>query len=83
VAIRRGVELAGPGSVVVKAVAPDHDHRFDTPAIGPESVRVAAEGGAAVVAVEARHVLIVDHEATVALADASDVALVAVDEPAA
>src|SRR5205823_788723 len=52
-AIRRGAALAGPGVVIVKAVAADHDYRFDTPVIGPESLEAAAAGRASVVAVEA------------------------------
>jgi len=77
-AIRRGTGLAGPGAVVVKAVGEDHDYRFDTPAVGPETLEAAAAGGATVVAVEAGRVLVVDRPATVRLADAAQVALVAV-----
>lgn len=77
-AIRRGTALAGPGAVVVKAVARDHDYRFDTPTIGPESVEVAAAGGAAVLAVEAGRVLLLDREESVRLANAAGLALVGV-----
>src|SRR5206468_7767067 len=59
-AIRRGTALAGPGAVIVKAVAPDHDYRFDTPVVGSESLRAAAAGRASVVAVEAGRVLVVE-----------------------
>jgi UDP-2,3-diacylglucosamine hydrolase len=75
-AIRRGVALSGPGAVVVKAVARRHDFRFDTPAIGPETVEAAAAGGAAVVAVEAGRVLVLERERTVRRADAANIALV-------
>lgn len=81
-AVRRGTALGGPGTVVVKAVARDHDYRFDTPAIGPETLAVAAAGGAAVVAVEAARVLILDRATTVARAEAAGVALVGVDADA-
>ena len=77
-AIRRGLGLGGPGAVVVKAVARDHDYRFDTPTIGPETLEAAAAGGAAVVAVEAGRVLITEHGAAVRLADAAGIALVSV-----
>jgi DUF1009 family protein len=76
--IRRGAALAGPGAVIVKAVAGDHDYRFDTPAIGPESLEVAAVGKASVLAVEAGRVLIVDKEASVRRADAAGIAFVGV-----
>lgn len=75
-AIRRGAALSGPGAVVVKAVGRDHDFRFDVPAIGPETIEAAAEGGAAVVAVEAERVFVLEREATVRRADAASIALV-------
>ena len=78
-AIRRGMRQGGPDTVVVKAVARDHDYRFDIPAIGPETLRVAAEGKAAVIAIEARRVMLVERESTLRLADAASIALVSVD----
>jgi UDP-2,3-diacylglucosamine hydrolase len=75
-AIRRGAELAGPGAVVVKAVARANDYRFDTPAIGAETIEVAAAGGVGVVAVEAGRVQLVDREAALGLADRASVAVV-------
>ena len=78
-AIRRGTALSGPGAVVVKAVAPGHDFRFDTPAIGAETLETAAAGGASAMAIEAGRVLILDREATVRRADAAGMALVSAD----
>jgi DUF1009 family protein len=77
--IRRGTALSGPGAVVVKAVAPAHDFRFDIPAIGPETLATAAAGGATAVAVEAGRVLILEREATIRQADAAGIALVSAD----
>jgi hypothetical protein len=78
-AIRRGTTLSGPGAVVVKAVAPGHDFRFDTPAIGTETVEAAIAGGASALAIEAGRVLILDHQATIRRADAAGLALVSAD----
>jgi DUF1009 family protein len=78
-AIRRGTALGGPGAVVVKGVAPTHDFRFDTPGIGPDTLDAAIAGGAAVVAIEAGRVAIIDRAAVVARADAAGLALVSVD----
>lgn len=78
-AIRRGVGLAGPGAVVVKSVARDHDYRFDSPTIGPETLAAAAAGKAAVVAIEADRVLIMDKDEAVRRADAAGIALISVD----
>lgn len=75
-AVRRGTALSGPGAVVVKAVATDHDFRFDVPTIGPETIDAAAEGGATVVALEAGCVFVLDRTATTRRADAAGIALV-------
>lgn len=79
-AIRRGATLGGPGAVIVKAVARDHDYRVDTPAIGPETIAAAAAGGAAALAIEAGRVMILDRETTVRAADQAGMALVGVDD---
>ena len=75
-AIRRGTTLSGRGAVVVKAVGGEHDFRFDVPTIGPETIDAAAEGGAAVVALEAERVFVLERETTVRRADAASIALV-------
>lgn len=77
-AIRRGTAFGGPGTVVVKAVAGDHDYRLDTPTIGVETLEVAVAGGVTAIAVEAGRVLIIDRPAVAHRADAADMALVSV-----
>lgn len=64
--VRRG--LAG---VLAKAPKPGQEERIDMPAIGPDTVRRAAEAGLAGIAVAAGRVLIADLEATIAAADAN------------
>ena len=78
-AIRRGTAHAGRGAVIVKAVARDHDYRFDVPAVGLETVRTAIEGGAAVLAVEAGRVVILDRDEIARAADAAGLALIGID----
>lgn len=78
-AIRRGTSLGGAGAVVVKAVAGDHDYRIDTPAIGMDTIGAAATGAAAVLAVEAGRVLLLDRAAAIAAIDEAGLALVSVD----
>jgi UDP-2,3-diacylglucosamine hydrolase len=78
--VRRGTALSGPGAVVVKATARGHDFRFDTPAIGPDTLQAAAAGGVTAVAVEAGRVLILEPEVTIRCADAGGIALVSVDD---
>ena len=74
--IRRGLEVVGRGAVVAKAAARGHDYRFDMPTIGPETIEIAAAGGAAVVAVEAERVLVLDREACIRIANGAGMALV-------
>ncbi len=81
--IRRGCGLAGPGAVVVKAVAPRHDYRFDVPAVGEETLSALALGRAAALAVEAGKVLLLDRDAVVARARRDGIAIVSLDADAA
>jgi DUF1009 family protein len=59
----KGVHFKGP--------KPGQDRRVDLPAIGPGTLAGAAAAGLAGVAVEADGVMILDHAATVAAADAA------------
>jgi len=77
--IRRGAAVGGPGAVVVKAVARDHDFRFDAPAVGPDTLRAATEAGVTVIALEADRVLLLDRPEALRIADAAGIAVVAVD----
>ena len=77
--VRRGAALAGQGAVVVKAVAPDHDYRFDAPAIGPETVVAAAAGGVTAIAIEANRVLLFDRAEVLRIADEAGIAVVGID----
>jgi DUF1009 family protein len=77
--IRRGLAQAGPGAVVVKAVAREHDYRFDTPGVGPETIEAAASGGAKVLAVEAERVLVLDRDECLRIANRAGMALVGVE----
>jgi UDP-2,3-diacylglucosamine hydrolase len=77
--VRRGTGLSGPGAVVVKAVARAHDFRFDTPAIGPDTLEAAAAGGVTALAVEAGRVLVLEPAVVIDRADAAGIALVSAD----
>jgi UDP-2,3-diacylglucosamine hydrolase len=78
-AIRRGTAHAGPGAVVVKAVAREHDYRFDTPTVGPDTIGAAIAGGATAIAVEAERVLILDKEECLRISNDKGMALVGVE----
>jgi UDP-2,3-diacylglucosamine hydrolase len=57
--------------VLFKGPKPGQDRRVDLPAIGPGTLAGAAAAGLAGVAVEADGVMILDHAATIAAADAA------------
>jgi len=76
-AIKRGGTLAREGAVMVKVSKPNQDMRFDVPVIGVETVRIAAESGVRVIAVEAGKTLLLERDAVIALANGSNMSLVA------
>ncbi|HEY7138782.1 MAG TPA: UDP-2,3-diacylglucosamine diphosphatase LpxI [Methylomirabilota bacterium] len=79
--VRRGLALAGRGAVVVKASAPAHDYRLDVPTVGPDTVDCCAVGGAAVLALEAGRVLLLERERVEAEAARAGLSIVGVAEP--
>jgi UDP-2,3-diacylglucosamine hydrolase len=78
-AIRRGSRLAGAGVVVVKAVSPSQDYRFDVPTVGPATLEAMAEGGATALGIEAGKMLLVHREEVIRLADEAAIAVVSLD----
>lgn len=80
--IRRGTHLAGPGAVVVKAVGPSHDYRFDIPTVGSATLDAMIDGGASALGMEAGKMLLVDREEALRMADAAGIAVVSIGEPA-
>jgi DUF1009 family protein len=80
--IRRGIRLSGPGAVVIKAVAHDHDFRFDVPAVGLTTLETMAAGGATALAVARGRTLLVDGEAVMRLAEDAGIAVVALEDGA-
>jgi DUF1009 family protein len=74
-ALRRAAALLGGRIVIAKAAKPGQDLRFDRPAIGPETIALVAEIGAAMLGVEAGVTLILERERTMTIAAASKVTL--------
>jgi UDP-2,3-diacylglucosamine hydrolase len=75
--IKRGGTLAREGAVMVKVSKPNQDMRFDVPVIGVETVRIAAESGVRVIAVEAGKTLLLERDAIVDIANRTKVSIVA------
>lgn len=77
--IKRGGELAPSGGiVVVKAVKPLQDRRFDLPAVGPDTVDSMAAARGRVLAVEAGATLVMDLDRMVEKADRARLVLLGV-----
>ncbi len=74
-ALRRGAQLVGKGMVVAKAAKPRQDLRFDRPAIGPATIDLLAEIGAAMIGVEAHGAMILERDRTVERAQSLGITL--------
>jgi hypothetical protein len=72
-ALRRAAALCGRGLVVAKVAKPGQDLRFDRPAIGPATIELLREIGAAMIGVEAGRALILERARTLAAADSAGV----------
>ena len=77
--IRRAGQLANGDIVLVKVCKPTQDTRFDLPAVGPATIRTLAEVRGRALALEAGRTITLDRSEMIALADASEIAVVAVD----
>ena len=65
------------GWSLVKVSKPSQDMRFDVPTVGPTTIEMLRRYGAAALCVEAGKTLIVDPQATIALADKYGIVIVA------
>jgi DUF1009 family protein len=74
-ALRRGASMVGAGLVVAKMAKPGQDMRFDRPAIGPATIELLAELGAALVGVEAGVTLILERDRCIDLANSKRVTI--------
>jgi DUF1009 family protein len=80
--IERAARITGGAELtVVKVSKPGQDMRFDRPAIGPATVELLAEIGAAMIGVEAGIALILERDRTLELARAKNVTIFGYAEP--
>ena len=77
--IRRAGQLANGDVVLVKVCKPTQDTRFDLPAVGPATIAALAQVHGRALAFEAGRTIVLDREQMIALADAAEIAVVAVD----
>ena len=62
---------------MVKVAKPNQDMRFDVPAIGLETIRVATEAKLRIIGIEAAKTLLLERNAIVDLANHSNISIVA------
>ena len=68
--IRRAGELCKRGNfVVVKVAKPQQDMRFDVPTVGVSTIETMKQAGANVLAIEGEKTIVIDQDATIALAN--------------
>ena len=77
-AIQRGCELAQGKCVVIKVSRTNQDYRYDNPGIGPQTIRMLAEGKAGVLALEAERVMVVEQNLVLDLANDAKIAVVSI-----
>ena len=75
-AIQRGCKLAQGKCVVIKVSRTNQDYRYDSPGIGPQTIRMLSEGS--VLALEAERVMVVEQEKVLALANDAKIAVTCV-----
>lgn len=76
-AIERAGQLCPAGGfTVIKVAKPKQDMRFDVPAVGQSTIEVMHRAGATCLAIEADKTIVIDSDATVALADKYGIAIV-------
>jgi hypothetical protein len=76
--IRRGVEIARKPPVVVKVAKQGHDPRFDTPAVGLDTLKaLRGEKPGGVLALGAGETMLIDREDCIRFAEANGISIVA------
>jgi UDP-2,3-diacylglucosamine hydrolase len=75
--LRAGTLCPRGGLVVVKVAKPQQDMRFDVPTVGCQTIESMKKAGAHVLAIEADKTIVIDQEATVALADRYGISIIA------
>jgi len=77
--IKRAGGLCAGGFVVVKVAKPNQDMRFDVPTIGEGTIKTIREAGGSVLAIEAEMTIVLNEEATIALAEKLGITVIAIN----
>lgn len=79
-AIKRGGNLAGKGSVVIKVSKPQQDMRFDVPVVGLDTLRAMIETKARVLAIEAKKSILLNKEEMIKKSNKAGISIVGFSE---
>ena len=64
---------------MAKTAKPNQDLRFDVPAVGMKTMEIMVEVGASALVIEAGRTLLVEKDKVIALAEAHDITIVAME----
>lgn len=64
---------------MAKTAKPNQDLRFDVPAVGLKTMEIMVEVGAKALVIEAGRTLLVEQDKVIALAEAHDIAIAAME----
>lgn len=78
--ILRGGQLGEGNAVAVKVCKPHQDTRFDVPAVGIQTLKTMNTAGVRALAIEAGKTVVFDREEMIALANASRISIIALNE---
>jgi DUF1009 family protein len=79
-AIRRGGALSGGKAIVIKVAKANQDLRFDVPVIGIETVKIAAQAGIEVIAIEAKRTLLLERQTVIDAATQAGITITGVSD---
>ena len=77
-AIARGCAIAKGKCAVIKVSRTDQDYRYDSPGVGPVTIKGCVRGGASILALEAGCIMVADQEKVVEEANQAGLAVVCV-----
>lgn len=76
--LERGCALARNKAVAIKVSRTDQDYRYDSPGVGPDTVRTLAAGGASVLALEAERIMVINQPQVVELANKAGLSIICI-----
>jgi hypothetical protein len=77
-ALERGCALAKGKAIALKVSRTDQDYRYDSPGIGPDTIRALTAGGASVLALEAERIMVINQSQVVEMADKAGLSIICV-----